>query len=98
MPGFFLVTAGELFFLRLGVRQRVAFCSDLWDTDEESSTTSPLIADRQLWSGLLYRFILSPEESVLSTETQTCTKHNIIMPKNIKFDPTYEFITSFKRC
>lgn len=71
-----MVTAGELFLLRLGVRQSGGQVFELWDTnEEEESTTSPAMADRQLRSVLLKRLIHSVDDSVLSTEAET---HQII--------------------
>lgn len=73
--GFFLVTAGELILLRLGVLQSSEWGFELWDpSDEESSSTSPPMADRQLWSVLLKRLMHSADDSVLSTETGTQRK------------------------
>ena len=72
-----MVTAGELFLLRLGVRQSGGLVFELWDTNEEAeeSTTSPAMADRQLRSVLLKRLIHSEDDSVLSTEAET---HQIV--------------------
>lgn len=77
-PGFFLVSAGELFLLRLGVRLSGGRDFEVWDTiEEESSTSSPLMADRQLRSELLKRLMRSPEVlSVLSTKAETDTLRN----------------------
>ena len=71
-PGFFLLTAGEPFVLKLKVRNSGGRDFELWDTtEEESSTSSPPMADRQLRSELLNRLMHSPDDSVLSTEAET---------------------------
>lgn len=76
-PGFFLVIAGELSPLRLGVRQSCGWCTELWDTtEEESSTTSASMADTQLQSELLKTLMCSPDDEVLSTEAETGTGRN----------------------
>lgn len=70
-PSFLLVTVGEPSFLMLWVRESGNSFCELWDTADDSSTVSPPIADRQLWSEMLKGFMLSPDDSVLSTEVQT---------------------------
>lgn len=66
-PGFFLMT-DKLLLLWAGVWHSGGRGFELWDINEEElSTTSPLMADRQLWSELL-KLMHSPDDSVLSAE------------------------------
>ena len=94
-PGFFLVIAGELSPLRLGVRQSGGWYTELWDTtEEESSTTSALMADRQLRSELLKTLMCSPDDEVLSTEAETGTlKNNQIMFIHLVIEPRNQLPT-----
>lgn len=88
MPGFFLVTAGEPFIRRLGVRQRGGRVFEPWDArEEESSTTSASTADRQLWSELLNRLRPCAEDSVPSTGKQT---------QDAGFSPSRKFLVQVR--
>lgn len=65
MEGFFLMVAGELFFLRLGAAVLwLTWDWELWDVTDDESSTSPPIAERQLRSKLMNTLVLSPDESV----------------------------------
>lgn len=68
MEGFFLMVAGELFFLRLGAAVLwLTWDWELWDVTDDESSTSPPMAERQLRSELLNTLPLSPDDSMLST-------------------------------
>ena len=72
MPGFFRVTPGELFFLKLGVRKSGEQGFELWDvSDDKSSSASPAKADVQLWSELLKRLMHCSGDSASSTKAET---------------------------